>query len=245
MGYTALTDRAFNALDEENWTDADGTGANPATLTITTDATAPISPSGIGRVTYPLAYTAGGSSSQCVSATCPAFSKTKFYLRYAIKFSANFQSHESGVNKIFYMTSPSGGAGDPFYCEARGAGALLRFGVTRQGIGAQALFLYNGCAQLSLSNEVTPTSEQAELTRGTWHEIELHIDGGTAGNADGAIHAWNNGVKILQYTNVQCLGSGWSPFNSIRLEPIWGGIGSNDVDAEMWFDVDHVYISTN
>ena len=67
----------------------------------------------------------------------------------------------------------------------------------------------------------------------------------TAGNSDGELHGWVNGIKTHEHTNVLwAQASDPHTIDFIKFSSVWGG-GGDTVQQDMWYELDHIYISTN
>lgn len=232
-GFTRITERSFSALNEDGWSDSNG---RTATLSLANDGTAPRSGGSVGVITFPQGYTAGGSSSH-VAKSVRRISARQVYLRFQLKMSANWQGHEAGDNKIFYLTdSGTGGGGDPIYISALGGGnGTLQLSIVNQG---------SGSTRYRSSTAGNQVSGDATIPRGQWVTIEVLIQGNTPGSNNGQIHAWVNGQKVMQFSNITMMAAGTSGlFDSLRWEPIWGGQGSRNVEQTMSQSIDHIYVS--
>lgn len=237
VGMTVLSDRAFDAMNELGWSDTSGAGsAPPGSIAIASDATAPKSPSNILRATFPIGFTSGGdgpgSSDKGISPT-----KRTIYVCYYVKLSSNFYGHDSGVNKQFYCYDS--GDNPWFYFTASGtANNALVPTIAFQSISSAGDF--------DLGPNLVPG---AVLRRNFWELIEVVATGNTAGNADGDIDVYLNGVHVsskagmpggnpLKYTAAgDCL------WNRFHYTTIWGGVGGPTVPATMTMDWDHCYLS--
>jgi uncharacterized protein YjdB len=222
-GMTALRERAFNALnDDPAWK----TMVSPA-ATIAVDGSAPQSPSSVLRINYPAGF-AGGSSPEFTETGVPSL--RVLYTCYWVKFSANWQGHNTGINKLGYTWFDNTPA---FVAEAEGVGSSPL--VSRMAI------------QYSL---VQPNSDgwygqnlvpNAVFTRGQWDLVEIVLTGNSAGTADGILDWYLNGVHVGHYAGIQ-----WSSaatlWNLTRIYPVWGGIG-DVVRADQYIQWDHIYVS--
>ncbi len=94
-GMTVISDRPFNALNELGWDDQFSSN-----MAFIADATAPKSPSGILRATWPTGYTSIGNGPG--GSDMPISSKRTVYISFWAKLSDNFYGHDSNVNKQFY-----------------------------------------------------------------------------------------------------------------------------------------------
>src|SRR5690606_23807130 len=136
-------------------------------------------------VTFPQGYTPGGSSSH-VAKSRRSLSARQVYMRFNLKMSSNWQGHEAGDNKLFYLTDAgTGGGGDPIYISALGGGnGTLQLSIVNQGLGS---------TRYRSSTAGNQVSGNATIPRGQWVTIEVLIQGNTPGSANGQIHAWVNG----------------------------------------------------
>jgi hypothetical protein len=222
-GMTALRERAFNALnDDPAWK----TMASPA-ATIATDANAPQSPSNVLQINYPAGF-AGGSSPDFTETGIP--SVRVLYTCYWVKFSANWQGHNTGINKLGYTWFDNTPA---FVAEAEGAGSsplVSRMAIQYSLVQPNSDGWYN--------QNLAPN---AVFTRGKWDLVEIVITGNSAGTADGILDWYLNGVHVGHYSGIQ-----WSSaatlWNLNRIYPVWGGIG-DVVRADQYIQWDHIYMS--
>jgi hypothetical protein len=220
-GMTLIAQRSFNGLNEAPWIDSFNANAS-----FISDSSAPRSPTGILRATYPAGF-AGGSSPVGNSYVNFAGKRT-LYVAFWSRFSANFYGHGSNVNKMAYFYTPA--FSGLFVLVANGAGTNplkpeIRFQNT----------ISDGTSNL-LPNLV-PT---ATIPRGQWNLIEVVAVGNTAGNKDGSIDVYLNGVHVTSKAMQWETGS--STWGYFYYYPDWGGTGDT-VPYNMWLDWDHAYVS--
>jgi uncharacterized protein YjdB len=220
-GMTLIAQRSFNGLNEAPWIDSFNANAS-----FISDSSAPRSPTGILRATYPAGF-AGGSSPVGNSYVNFAGKRT-LYVAFWSRFSANFYGHGSNVNKMAYFYTPA--FSGLFVLVANGAGTNplkpeIRFQNT----------ISDGTSNL-LPNLV-PT---ATIPRGQWNLIEVVAVGNTAGNQDGSIDVYVNGVHVTSKAMQWETGS--STWGYFYYYPDWGGTGDT-VPYNMWLDWDHAYVS--
>jgi hypothetical protein len=225
-GMTLIDQRSFNSLNES------ASPHNPAwdtdnTLSIVQDPTAPKSPSGVLRNTFPTGFTGGGSSGGHAGVLL-AGNYRVLYISYWAKYSANWYGHETGINKHVYAW-----AGDypPFVMEAEGSGT----GALKPRPALQRMIKGDGM----YSSNLVPG---ATIPRGAWFHIEIVLNGNTSGTANGSMDWWLDGVHVgsvggLQYT------SGTTAWNVFEMYPVWGGVGTKTVPSTQTLDWDHVYLS--
>jgi uncharacterized protein YjdB len=222
-GMTTLTDRPFNTANELGWTDWWPGGL----MTFVSDATAPHSPSGILRATYPTGYVAGSAP----GAWDPPMSGNKktVYLAVWVKHSANWFGQSTGTNKIFYFhTSTNDAPVFYFTAEGVGNGNLVPY------IALQATV---SPGESNLNPNLVPS---AVIPRGQWNLIEVVAVGNSPGNRDGSIDWYVNGVHVGSYA-VE-FESGGTTWQRISFAPVWGGQGGA-VPATQTLDFDHAYLS--
>jgi len=228
-GFTAYTTRDFNVRDPADWWigGSGRAGQAPDKFQIVQDATSPGSPPNVGRITYEPGFGGGWPPARTGFGR---FSASELYVSMWFKVSANWQRHPVGVNKILYITDGSnGGGGDPMYLNLQTSGSAdWIFRVHLQGpTGARNLSENLG---------------HVRVIPGRWHKIEVILRMNSNPTAsDGESHVWVDGVKTAAYTNVR-----WSrgdlTFDSVRWEPIWGGVGGV-VSQTMYQYADRIYVS--
>ena len=227
-GLTVLSDRPFNSTTstytagEDGWWDSGGGGG----MTIVADATAPQSPSNVGRMNFPAGFV-GGSSPASLERPIKV---TTLYVATWVKFSSNWEGHpSSGVNKILHLW----------------IGGLNHLVITAAGTGSGPL-----TARISLQSitsggnaegGVTGIYEStAEFKRGQWHKIEVIALANTAG-ANGSVKLYLDGVLATSCSGIQFVpGSG--VWDLAMWSPTWGGIGDR-VTADQYMYMDHIYVS--
>lgn len=215
-GMTVLVNRPFNSLTESQ-------GWLTNKLTIAQDASAPESPSGVLRATYPAGFSGGSSPG---TAEFSHAGHRVIYISYWAKLSANFWGHLTGVNKQLYEWGNGNGI---FYFEAAGVGSgSLTPRVVLQGTPADAV----------LSPNLVPT---ARIPRGVWYHVEIVLNGNSSGSADGSVDWWLDGVHIASYSGRQFT-SGATSWGIFQFQPVWGGV-TDVVPATMTLDLDHLHLS--
>jgi uncharacterized protein YjdB len=227
-GMTVIDQRPFNSLAEH------AAPYSPAwdtdnTLSIVQDATAPISPNNVIRVTFPAGYHSGTAPGHAgVPFTTPV--KT-LYVRFAAKLSLNWQGEDSGFSKYFYAWI--NGHGDFFFAsDGAGSAPLQPYSML------QAVTVFpNGNG-----NWGPNLASSARIIRGQWQTYEFILVGNTAGTADGSVDAYLDGVHITHVGGIQ-----WSDtdgkWDTFEFRPVWGGTGSTLVQQTQTMDWDDVYLS--
>jgi len=224
---TVVSDRPFNSLNELGWTDTfDGN------MAFISDPSAPRSPTGILRATFPPGNQYDGNGPG--GSDYYLGNKRTLYMAFWIKYSANWYGHPTGINKMVYgyananpvlVFSAIGGGTAPLKPEVD-----LQYTVSPVGSTPAA----------NLAPNLVPN---AEIVRDQWNFLELVAVGNTAGNADGSLDWYLNGVHVGSYT-IQWTTAA-SAWDRVHWTTIWGGWlqGAASVPATMWRDSDHFYIS--
>jgi uncharacterized protein YjdB len=222
-GMTLITERAFNSKTEDSKWD----NYNSGPLTIESDPTAPVSPSGVIRSTLPAGFQAGYSN----GSTGLQFSGfSTLYISYWAKYSTNWQGQQADINKQAYAWVDEGGGDGKFVMEASGVGS----GTMRPRPILQSMIVGDGHKDPNLL-------PNQEIVRGQWFHIEIVLRGNTAGNADGSFDLWQDGQHCTSYSGLQWT-NGATKWFIFELQPIWGGTGGT-VSNTMWIQWDHVYLS--
>jgi hypothetical protein len=218
-GFVELTERPFAATIEDGWTLG-------GSMEIVSDGAAPLSPPEVGRMTYAAGMVGGsgpGSANKYYSEP-----KTQLYFHYAFKLSANWQGHDSNINKIlFFHDLLEGKLYEQFITLAHGKdNGPLGYRVNAHG---------------AYSANLAP----ATVVRGQWHQAEhVVVQSSGLGVADGELHIWFDGIKTHEHYDVIYDGLNNPPrkFANVRWAPTWGG-GGDMVVEEMHMYMDNVYVS--
>jgi hypothetical protein len=180
---------------------------------IATDGSAPVSGSNVLQFTYPAGY-AGGSAPGNVYAGMGG--RRSAYAGFWFKTNANWQGHNSNVNKLAHMFM-NGGSGEMYigFYGSPGGPYQLR----------TALEFRNGDTRFWL----TPNVSNVNVPMGTWNRVEWYLD-----YATGTVKFWLNGQLVGDYRDVRFPTDGMGEF---QLSPTWGGMGDTKRSTDyMWFD---------
>ena len=234
-GFTLISSRPFSskARSSSDVSGAEGWATyeyKESGFTIASQTGAPTSSPKVGQMRYNAGFWSIGVSPGQAGKSLPSGTR-RLYLRFWMKLSSNWQSHSSGVNKIFHiwMTSPS----------------QNRIFLSFYGQNSQALS-YTVHSQRTPAGSVNYTQNVGrKATRaGVWQRYELLLVMNTPGRADGQIQAWVDGTKVINYTGVPFVYGGESPtLNEVQWSPTWGGSGGPAVRQTMYMWLDHAYIS--
>jgi hypothetical protein len=220
---TFVDDWTMDSLDPGDWYEM--TSSN---VTIKQDATAPQSPSNVLQFRYPAGYN-GGSSPGLTENTHNSY--RTLYIGYWVKHSANWQGHDTGVNKHGYVWH--NGTDPKVFFSASGSGS----GTLRPRIGLQGAEVEPSRDSWYPPNLVTG----AAFTRGSWDLVEIVLVGNTSGTANGSLDVYLNGVHVTHAQGIQ-YSTGATRWDLTRIAPIWGGSG-DEVTNEMFLWFDQFYIS--
>lgn len=223
-GLSLVTDRAYDLVKELGWL----MNATP-NFSILNDNSAPQSPSHVGRVTFPAGFQGGGAPLMAWY-DIPG-NKTKIYVSFWVRFSANWVGHSSGVNKIFFFQI---NRGNKVYLTAQGTGASsLQPQIRVQQINENPV----------TRNLLPNLSTGKRIVRGQWAHWELILKSNTNGQPNGTADWWVDGTKVGSYSNINFVpATAPNVWEKIKLNPTWGGTGGK-VPADQQMDVDHTYVS--
>jgi uncharacterized protein YjdB len=222
-GFRTWSDVNWSSLTPTGWSWSFGQGGNG---TLTTDATAPISPASVLQIKFPQGFTGSGTEPAKVVLDDPgsAARPTELFVGFAIKVSNPWQGHSSGVNKILFLDTGSGS--DALVVEMFGTQAPyhLRFAAFELGATENRSWLDQ--------NVTNP-----EFTLGLWHTVEIYCKYGTSSTSyDGIVKAWFDGVLVMNYTDINFADNG---FGEQQLSPTWGGTDNTQTKTEndyYWID---------
>jgi hypothetical protein len=226
-GMTLIDQRPFNSLAEHASPHVPAWDTDNS-LSIVQDATAPISPSNVIRVTFPAGFHSGAA---------PGHTGVKFtgyktlYVRFDVKLSSNWQGEDSGFSKYFYAWI--NGSGDFFFAS--------------NGVGSAPLQPYSMLQSLVTfpngnGNWGPNLVPSARIIRGQWQTYEFVLVANSAGTADGSVDTFLDGVHITHVGGIQWT-SGGGTWDTFEFRPIWGGTGSTLVQSTQTMDMDNVYLS--
>lgn len=218
-GYPLVSDNAFDALSGNGW----GVVWNERGLgTIVQDNTAPLSPSSVLQMSYPIGYTGGVGPANVWR---PLNNLRRMYTGFMFKVSDPWQGHPSNVNKILFAFPSSGG---DIY--------LTMYGPPGGPYELRVLPQYPGIT----SDWLRPNVNNPKVTLGTWHKIEWNIDY-SAGGTNGIVQWWMDGQLVGDYRNTQVPAGGFTEF---KINPTWGGLDDTKRTND-FFRYDQIHISGN
>lgn len=212
VGYTALEELTFDVpiADTASWNDYAGVNFD-----IVVDAGNPSESTNTGRCLYPAGQAGGGAFVNIGHDSIAANNAKEIYYCSAFKLSSNFEYHPTGVNKIFFINVEGyGGGGDPYVFFADSDFDPPKMIPILQGTFPR---VFNGATN-------------AGIDRDEWFIVESKQTMNTAGNADGTLKHWINGVLVVDVSDVEWVNSVYIWNSAPKLQPTWGGAGGTVVN---------------
>lgn len=246
-GFTQHTDRGFSQFNPAGSPDTWLASQEVATshMTITTDSTAPKSPSSVLQIQYPAQTVAGGST--YTAATLELDMSTPHpascYLARWTKLDPNFQGHPTSANKMgeFFLNQGASGMAHLLqgaHCKA-----------TTDPV-YPALSLNGGTdyrESLYFDPNIVPGAVQI---RGNWHKIEWCAQLNTIAsdgtpNYDGEYHLWLDDLKVFERRDLKMADVTGAGITTWKPSWIWGGLGGTITTTfYLWEDHQHVSLGT-
>ncbi len=237
-GYARIQDQPWNVapksatgLRSMGWFNDDA--LDDFKLTIQSDPTAPFSSSSVIRGEFN-AGDAGGSAPFSVRRSFVSGELyPKLYLCMYVKHDANFDNTNGNAGSKFFW--PAGDAPGSFGSDTY---------TSHDGVNMDFALFQQNRVDRQLGQNVGPAGQARMVTRrGQWVRYEMLFVMNTAnGAANGQFHAWIDGVKTHQYTDVDFNISAARAWQSLRWEPTYGG-GTNPVPHDQYQYIDHLRIS--
>lgn len=228
-GLAQGTNKEFNSLSEletsndPNWYITSLVGSK----SITQDAQAPVSPPNVLTHTYPAGFNGGAAGT---SAGFINQSYDEIYVCLDCKWDENWQDHPTGTNKVFFITIDDfGGGGDPVFLSYN----------TQQQDPRLIMFLQGPSVGRTL-----PRIQEFNPVKGQHHTVEIYLKTNTAdGVADGIARMWVDDNLVTDVSDVEFWnGASAGKFNTVKLEPTWGGSGGVVVDPFSLYH-DQIYVA--
>ena len=197
---------------------------------LATDATAPVSPSGVLEEFYPAGMSGGTAPGNVIfTGTNGA---TEVFVGFWFKMSPNFQGHSSGVNKLVNIWTPF----DIHWLRVNSWSQYDTDG-SRQN-GPFYLVATNRSSPYDLLQNQVQT--MVPIVPGQWHKVEWHLTTAGAAPGNGRVRWWLDGVLLGDYSNLaSTMGSAFSEF---QISPTWGGNGDT-MGSDSYMRFDQVFIS--
>lgn len=225
-GSTVVTDWPFSANSGPGWVPYTGTES------IVADGSAPLSPSLVGRILFPNGMQAGGYPGAWFF-NLPSTTR-EIYVGFWWRASAGYQQHGSGRTKINFI---SDAGGNPIFSYMGGGVGGRVIGYQQQPESTVCNGHISGypgtCGTWDICcSQVIP--------EGSWAKIELYMkQSSSISSRDGIFRYWVNGVLAREFTTMNF---GQTPFNSVPIAPVWGGVGGVKTQED-YFYFDHMRVS--
>jgi hypothetical protein len=215
-GFTTVSDQPWSLLTSLNWILEFGTAA------LGLDLLAPLSPPSVLTITYPAGFP-GGEAPGTMTRGLPAGSRA-MYSGMWWKPNAEWQGHNSNVNKIQFLFNQFGDIAMVMYGQPNGPYELR---VLQQFRNLPVYWL--------------PLATAKAVSLGEWHRIEwLLVSPAPGATAPvGVSRWWLDGVLIGDRSDVPFPVGALGPY---KLSPTWGGVGDVKTRTDT-FLFDHLYLS--
>jgi uncharacterized protein YjdB len=226
-GFRTWSDADWSSLTPPGWAWSFGQGGNG---TLSTDATAPVSPSSVLQIKFPLGFTGTGTEPAKVYLNDPGAPRpTELYVGLEMMVSNPWQGHSSGVNKILFLNT--GTTTDALVVEMFGTAPPYHLQYAAFEMGATENHQW-------LTQNVTNPA----FTLGVWHKIEIYCKYSTTSSSyDGIVKTWLDGVLVMNYTDINWAHDG---FGEQQIAPTWGGVDNTQVKTETdYYWIDHIRFS--
>ena len=136
---------------------------------------------------------------------------TRLYFRMGFKTSSDWTDNgNTGTKLIFFSQASASGQTTNHYVNMTiGATDKVSTSINLQSTG------------WGFSNTISPSQT---FNHGEWHDLEVILQAGTAGNADGIAQVWVDGIQVVNSTTVAFFGSLMTPgFTNFWFDPTFGG----------------------
>lgn len=223
-GFRRVSYRTFEARVEDHWTDR----GDPNFRIVEDRSVAGRGPT-LGRAVYPVGFPSG--SGPIMTNFAVTGQPRSLYLSFWARLSPNWEGHRSGVNKIFHIWI---GGRNRVYLSAQGQGpGPYEPQVRLQGIPTPE----------HAQNLRPNVGRDVSVRRGAWVHWEILLIANTTSARDGSAEWWIDGRPAGRHTGLIFTSFprsvGWE---TVSWNPTWGG-GGPPVSAEMYMDLDDVYVS--
>jgi hypothetical protein len=187
------------------------------TVDMVADGTAPDGAAAVARFTFATGFTGGVAPGRLIysPATLRDPATRELYVGVIWKPSSPWQGHSSSDNAILYIEQFDGTTLDASTFDLLG---------TAEPYHTQTTY-----------NDVPFTRNASDrvVTLGAWHTLELYrLASTTATSADGIMRWWLDGTLVGDHADVNYT---QSPFDSVQVNPIWGGVGDAKTETDYYF----------
>lgn len=242
-GFRPITELQFTASGEAGWSRSSGYRSDP---------TAPVSPASVLEFTH--AAKAGAVSFSPGLFDAPRFAAvTEIYVEGTFWLAPDYPANPSNVNKLGPFLGINSGAqvffnGFGGQTTKGGFAAPLYAQINLQGVPPKL-------GGNSASGDAHFGGQAAEIVRGRWYTVSIHLRRNTYGQADGLLDSWlydwttGKEVQFNHRTTLALIGAGTRPatsatsaWNVVRMNAIHGGglVATPTAARIRW---DHLYVS--
>lgn len=213
----------------EGW---DGSEYDDANFTIATDATAPVSPSSVGRITYPVGLAANTEPAVVQTQSFAASTLSEMYVLAFLRLGPTYWVGSTRNKLYFHRTDRETSRPEPFLALNDNGDGTFTLAVNFQGTPDNGAGFFDA------------TGIGAEMEADTWYQIETYLVLNSANEvADGIFRCWVNGTLVIERTDVEYRNDTdplyWS---TLHVAPTFGGSSGAANDTEFYFDLDHIYV---
>jgi len=210
---------------------------------VVSDATAPISPTSILNMSWPVGTPPGNEVAllDLWGSSGTQYKSVYESCWFKLMRADGFEIDQTAVKFLGYwgVGNPSSGGVELYQAtDGNGSSTAVLPGPFTVWFGQQSWnTIYR---RMNQNVDVTP-----RLTPGVWHQYELvMILDSSPGAGDGKLQFWIDGHLLLSYTDVQWRDSGHTAgFFNRHWDGVWGGAGSGNKTREDDIGIDHLYIS--
>jgi len=189
-------------------------GGPPQRFDLINYDSAPGSPGGCLRFTYPNGFQDGYSPDRIHASVNPT---SEMYAQFYFKFSGNFTFH-SVANKLLYIdvVDQSG---------TRVADNVVTYNYPYVTLPPGQTHAMSWGTQFSnpLQGAQQMWGTTAPVQKGVWHKLKIHLKMNTGTNQNGIFRMWMDDIQILNATNVLYCNSPNPRISSFKLDPVYGG----------------------
>lgn len=201
------------------------------TLSVVTDATAPLSPTSVLRSMGNYVTGSGGTELHYIAPSAIRDVYVGFWWRTNPEFTGN----QVNANKTFFIRGTQGGQNGVFYLRTNPGQPKFLYWST------QLPYNLNQCFGAPDQDHCYPNVTTTPINPGTWYRVEVYMKASTCPTCrDGAVKWWINGVLNGNYSNFA-----YGPLvNEWVWSETWDGAGNGaGFTSNPSHYIDHLHIS--
>jgi hypothetical protein len=216
-GFVTVTNWPFTTVTGGGWT------GGSKDISAVEDPDEPLSPPGAAEFRFPIGFSSRGIGPGEVNYAFDPGKVRELYVCFSFKSSKPWQSHESNVNKIFYLFTRAGDHLVPVMYGPPGFSWSLRW-----------------APQFTKTPNWNWLDGSGDLRAGRWYVVEMHLQPSrTSSSDDGTFLWWIDGTRAGRAT----LSTPADAWDGLSLNPTWGGVGGPDKQQNDFFRFGHVRVS--